>query len=130
MKAWLINPAEIWKGGSPFEEIEFHGNYKQIQQVIGCRVFDVVRLDNGDGIYVDDEGLYSGAADRDGWMVINGHLLAGRGVVLGSDEEGNSMSPYLDRAWLEKNVRLSDGWMVVDHTGKLECMFAQLLPSP
>jgi hypothetical protein len=58
------------------------------------RAFDVVRTPTGgDGIYVDDEGLYAPAEDKH-WFSITykeqDMLLVNRSLVIGCDDEGNS----------------------------------------
>ena len=58
------------------------------------RAFDVVRTPKGgDGIYVDDEGLYAPAEDKH-WYNIKYNdqdmMLVNRSLVIGCDDEGNS----------------------------------------
>lgn len=51
--------------------------------------FDVVRLDRGDGIFVDDEGLLKPCVRYFLW---DGYpqQLAGRGLIVGSNDAGNA----------------------------------------
>ena len=56
------------------------------------RAFDVVRTPKGgDGIYVDDEGLYAPAEDKH-WYNIKYNdqdmMLVNRSLVIGCDDEG------------------------------------------
>ena len=76
-------------------EVEYDGTLQNIYDLIGCKTFDVVRIDNVNSIFVDDEGIlkdnlyfeYSGSE--------NVFKLAGNGLILGVNDEGNSISPTL-----------------------------------
>ena len=84
MKAFLIDPFK-----REITEVEHNGDYTQIYELIECRTFDAVYLDDGDCIFVDDEGLF--AAKRAMFKV--GHSnLANKGLVLGSDKEGETVA--------------------------------------
>lgn len=68
-------------------------NYKDIYAHIGdnCRTFAVpVVLDNNDGIYIDDEGLYNdytmGFMFKD-WA----YPIVGNGLICGADDMGESI---------------------------------------
>lgn len=88
MKAYLINPET-----QSISTVNYSGDFNEIYTHINAGCFDVARInDKGDGIFVDDEGLlkpqkyffkHSGYAN---W-------LAGRGLVLGCDENGDSCEP-------------------------------------
>jgi hypothetical protein len=56
--------------------------------------FTAVNLDRGDAIFVDDDGL-SKPCDR--FFLWRGYHepLAGKGLVIGSDSEGDSQSPKM-----------------------------------
>ena len=91
MKAILIDVYE-----KEIREVDYDGTLDFIYFNLACRTFDVVRVDDVNSIFVDDEGLlrqnqlyfeYSGS---------NGIFqLAGNGLILGVDDEGNSISPTL-----------------------------------
>ena len=51
MKAILINPFD-----ETIKEAVYSGNYKEIYDLIECRTFTEVRLNNVDDMYLDDEG--------------------------------------------------------------------------
>ena len=54
MIAYYIDPILEWVA-----EVDFAGDYKQIYKWIDATTFDVVGLNGyGDGMYVDDEGLF------------------------------------------------------------------------
>lgn len=100
MKAFLINPHD-----HTIEEVDYSGDYKQIYELIGAEIFDVARInEHGDGIYVDDNGLFthSDLFQTAGYP----HPLAGRGLVLGCDyETGDSTTPHVDFHWLRDNTK-------------------------
>ena len=95
------------------KEVEHDNTLQNIYDLIDCRVFDSVRIDNVNSIFVDDEGIlkdnlyfqYSGS---------NGIFqLAGNGLLLGIDDEGNSISPTLTVEDVKDKVRfLSEGFKV------------------
>jgi hypothetical protein len=89
MNAYLIDPfkAEI-------TEVNYSGDYKEIYELIDCQYFDCVNLgDSNDSVFIDDEGLINGKEQE--FFRIKGYPnpLAGYGLVLGVDEEGNSTDP-------------------------------------
>jgi hypothetical protein len=90
MKAYLIDPF-----AKTVTEYEYNGDYKSIYVFIDASTFDVARLDKGDGIYIDDNGLISGKHQE--FFLVQGYPtpLAGKGLLLGCDNEGNSTSPHL-----------------------------------
>ena len=93
MKAYLIDPE-----ARTVEEHEYDGDWRSIAKALQCRVFDIVRMDDGDGIYVDDEALLNLDPDRGAAFFRLAEYpqpLVGRGLVLGSDERGESREPVL-----------------------------------
>lgn len=91
MKAILIDPFI-----RVIKEVEHDGSLEDIYDKIKCDCFDLVHIDDqGDAIYVDDEGLLGDLAQQV-FFKIDGMPLAGRGLVLGSDDEGCSTAPTID----------------------------------
>lgn len=98
MKAIKINPLEgeiieIDLAETEDGSVDIH----DIQKHLDCRFFDVVRINNkGDGIYVDDEGLYragvQGVFKADDWYP---QPLVGCGIILGCDCSGESQPPTI-----------------------------------
>lgn len=90
MKAILIDPFT-----RSITEVEYSGNYQQIYDLIDAECFDVARINkHGDGIFVDDEGLLH---DKEQCFFLHEDYpmpLAGKGLVLGCDDEGESVSPH------------------------------------
>ena len=92
MKAKLIDPIT-----STVKEVDYSGDYKDIYKLIGCRTFDVVSIPVGlDGIYVADAGLFAPLQFRWEYRYNRMHppiQLVNKGLVLGCDDEGDSISP-------------------------------------
>lgn len=87
MQAFLIDPV-----AREVTAVEYDGDWQNISKLIGARVFDVARLQNGDSIFVDDEGLFR--EEQSFFMHTGyGNPLAGKGLVLGCDEHGDSTAP-------------------------------------
>ena len=59
MKAFLIDPFE-----KEIREIDWSGKYHDISNILDCQYFDVTYIgsEDGDVIYVDDEGLFKKGA--------------------------------------------------------------------
>lgn len=79
-------------------EVEMEGeSYKEIHRLIGCECFTMaVQLENKDAILVDDEGLLKDPQHFfyvDGWYPMP---LAGKGIIVGSDEEGETVAAKTD----------------------------------
>jgi hypothetical protein len=70
------------------DEVEIT-DYKDIQKQIGCDTFESAHRfhDNGDTLYVDGEGLLNGTKHG---FYFRGKLLAGNGLVVGSNAEGDT----------------------------------------
>ncbi|CAB4122576.1 hypothetical protein UFOVP28_16 [uncultured Caudovirales phage] len=104
MKAFLIDPF-----ARSITEVDFDGNYKSIYPFIGADLFTgAYPWENGDMIYVDDEGLFK--SDQ-AFFVANGYgPLAGKGLVLGTGANGDNAEPLT--ALADLNV----DWVVIDST--------------
>jgi len=95
MRAILINPQD-----ETVTEVEWNGDYKHIYRLIDAACFDCVRLgDKAENtIYVDDEGLLNGKARDVGMFRVDGDnpaYLAGKGLILATDKEGESVGTDL-----------------------------------
>lgn len=85
--AYLIDPET-----SSISEVETDYSSRSIYKLIDAQLFDVVYInDQRDVIYVDDEGLFHSKH----FFRIEGYPspLAGKGLVLGTDNEGETISP-------------------------------------
>ena len=99
MKAILIDPK-----AKQVMQIDYNGDYKTIYEHLSFtkeegmtykpRAFDIVRTPTGgDGIYVDDEGLYVSAEDKHWYNIKYNNqdmMLVNRSLVIGCDENGDS----------------------------------------
>jgi len=98
MIAYLIDPH-----AKTVEQVEYNGDYQEIYKLIDANTFDVARLEHGDGIFVDDDGLMS---DNPMFFKHRDYQqpLVGKGLVLGCDYEGNSISPACTLEQLREKV--------------------------
>ena len=100
MKAILIDVIK-----QEIKEVIHDDTLESIYKFVDCRAFDVVNIDQENTLYVDDEGLfvedqlyfkYTGTTDS--------VSLAGNGLVLGVDEEGETTPPSLTLKEVQKAV--------------------------
>ncbi len=97
-RAYLIDPFE-----KTLAEIDYDNNFRSIYTLIEAELFTAVVLNaNQDCVYIDDEGLLKPNA----FFQIQNYpnLLAGKGLVLGTDSEGGSIEPSFGLDWLKLNV--------------------------
>lgn len=96
MIAYLIDPH-----ARTVSEVEYDGNIETIYKLIGTQPFDVARInDANDGIFVDDNGLLGDLSQQKFFRIAGKGFgypepLAGKGLVLGCNEDGESTSPTL-----------------------------------
>ena len=105
MKALLIDPV-----AETVTTIEIN-DWRDISPALNCSLFDCVQISSNVSIFVDDEGLY---VEDQHFFYHPGYRqpLAGRGLVLGFDDEtGNSidcpvtadqLAPYI--MWLGRGT--------------------------
>ena len=97
MKAILINSFD-----ESVSEVDYNGDYKEIYNLIDCDTFDVVPLDHTNDMYVDDEGLLK---NPNRYFKYGQQTLAGIGLILAHDDEGESVGTTLNSAEVFKNVK-------------------------
>ena len=88
MRAYLIDPF-----ARSVKQVEYRGAIEEIYSFIQADCFDCCRFStaHNDGVFVDDEGLFK--PDQEFFMIGNyPSPLAGRGLVIGCDSEGESIS--------------------------------------
>ncbi len=95
----------------PFEKtitpVYYDGDFHSIYNLIDCSCFDVVRCGKYD-LFVDDEGLFKD--DQRFFLVFDyPQPLAGKALVVGCDEEGNTIEPGITIAELEARLLWVDG---------------------
>ena len=107
MRAILIDPF-----ARTITEVEHNGDYREIYKLLSHETmpvdcFDCVRLDDGDAIYVDDEGLLKPC--KAFFVLHTPHGMngpyAGKGLVLGSDDEGESASAKMPLSKLQDAIQ-------------------------
>jgi len=102
MQAYLIDPV-----AKEIRPVDFDGDYKSICRLIDCRTFTVVEIegtgDPADIVFVDDEGLLN---DPHFFFMLDSYPqpLAGFGLVLGTDDDGESVSPRITLEELTRRV--------------------------
>lgn len=96
MKAILIDAK-----ARTITEVEHDGNYRQLYTLLSgdepgkVELFTAVQInDQGDTLYVDDEGLLKPQEHFFRWTNYD-HPFAGNGVILGTDDDGNSTAPHI-----------------------------------
>ena len=99
-KAILIDPTN-----QTITEVEWNGDFHHIYNLIDCDTYDVARINaEGDGIFVDDEGLFK-EQQAFFWHSDYPQPLAGKGLILGCDEEGESVVPHTTLEEVTNKVR-------------------------
>lgn len=98
LKAFLIDPEK-----EMIRPVIYNGDYKEIYTYIDCDCFTVVQIDDVNCIYVDDNGLLNNPRY---FFTIKGYAqpLANKGLVLGTDEDGETIGTTLTFNWLVKNI--------------------------
>lgn len=103
MKAFLIDTPN-----HAIVEVDYDGDWKSIYAHIHAKTFELVIPDIVDDIevsvYVDEEGLIND--NPHGFFAIRGigQALAGYGLVLGCDAEGETVAAPVTKEWLEERV--------------------------
>ena len=102
IKGYLIDPYT-----NSVKRVEVKGDYKAIYPLIDCHTFDIARVENnGDGIYIDDEGLLS-LTPATRFFTYDGYPnpLAGKGLMLGCNRAGDSINVKLSLAAVTKKIK-------------------------
>lgn len=126
MRAILIDPKN-----RTVTEVNYTGDYRNINTHIQADCFDIVRIgdENDNTIFVDDEGLINDKARDVGFFRFDGDnpmALAGYGLILGTDAEGESIECNLSVADVYSRVafgelaRMGNEIVFVEHeTGRV-----------
>lgn len=98
LRGYLIDPEK-----KTIEPVIHNGDYKQIYKFIGADCFDVVRIDDENMIFVDDEGLLNGTRY---FFMLKGYPqpFAGKGLLMGSNDEGDTVSSSMRLEDVQKLV--------------------------
>jgi hypothetical protein len=99
MKAYLIDPFN-----RQVSEVDYNGDFREISKFIQCDYFTAATFNkNGDSFFVDDEGLF-----KEDKMFFEHHgypqPLAGYGLVLGTDPDGESTAPKISLEDLASDI--------------------------
>jgi hypothetical protein len=117
MKGYIID--SNLKGIFPIEldkDMDYKDIYKYLHtDVKRVSAFDVIRVrGTNDLIYVDDEGLLT----RENYMYVFDHLdkqhLFGNGLILGTDTEGESMTPEMSLNWYRDKITFADNLVLCE----------------
>src|SRR6478735_6858934 len=89
MKAFLVDP-----DNQEILEVDYSGDFQAIYSFIEADTFCAARFsDVGDCVYLDDDGLANQKSLWNFKIMPPDRLYAGKGLVLGTDEEGDSVEP-------------------------------------
>lgn len=92
--AYLIDPFT-----RTLTEVRWDGNLQGIYDLTKTDLIDAVRLKDADSIFIDDEGLMKPKDEQEYFVIMDPsdgaiqHFLAGRGLILGTTDHGESVSP-------------------------------------
>ena len=92
MRIILVNPFD-----ETVKEGVYGGDYREISDLLGCRTFTVVSIDEDNDLYVDDEGLLGVANQR--YFRLKGldwGTFAGMGLIMSHDDEGETTATTYD----------------------------------
>ena len=120
MKAFLIDPQ-----AQQITQVEYSGDYRQIYEHINAPMFTTATFNEaGDTCFVDDEGLFNG---DNCFFVIAGYPqpLAGRALVLGCNDEGESTEPSITLGQCRAMVEWVPRFMVAAVALRLEEEYRQ-----
>ena len=103
MRGILIDPLK-----KTVECVNVEGNLSEIYDLLGVECITIVPLDFSDALYLDDEGLLVPKNEQAYWrMKGSSQPFAGRGLILGTDEEGDNDDAVSDL----KDVKASVIWI-------------------
>lgn len=80
---------------------------ERLRELVRCEFVDAVRLETGrDAVFVDDEGLLGDLSRQQFfWLVGLPTPLAGSGVIMGADDEGETVEPVITLEQVKRRVR-------------------------
>lgn len=86
-------------------EVFFRGDIKEIYALIGADCFDTVRVTRRDIIFVDDVGLVGDQSKQKYFKWADyPQPLAGKGLLAGITQEGDTTSPFLTLSEVQAKV--------------------------
>lgn len=101
MKAYLINPFE-----KTVTVVDYNGKLEQLYELMGCTMVSApVEFDNMDTMFADDEGLFNPENSKGSFMMKDwSYPIVGKILVVGCDEEGNSVDVKTPIEFFEKEA--------------------------
>jgi len=109
MKAYLIDPFEMSLAVVDIPTTGWSDALHAAYKLMDCQCVDVVRLDNGDFLCVDDEGLLKDPDHQAYFVLVNAEgslvkFLAGKSVLMREDRSGNIAEPDISIFKLYQHV--------------------------
>jgi hypothetical protein len=108
MKAYLIDPAK-----RSILEVGTDAELQSIYDLLGVDIIEAVRPVNvqGDIIYIDEEGKLKDDQPMFFCRLWPHDILMGKGLWIGTDEEGNNASAEMPLAYVKAHIV----WVDADH---------------
>tara|TARA_R100001377_G_scaffold35586_1_gene19653 strand:- start:1078 stop:1434 length:357 start_codon:yes stop_codon:yes gene_type:complete len=110
MKGYLINPFDQTIKSVILSDVD--SNLHQIYTLCDCKLIDAVYSIDDHTVFVDDEGLF---VKNQRYFKLCGQPLAGKALVLGNGEEGDSIDAKL---WVEDTLEERIEWVAEGITYK------------
>ena len=112
MKAYLIDPYAM-----TVEEVQYSGDYNDIYALTDCQTFTCLTFnEDEDTLFLDDEGLINGKEQAFFRLVDtpsgDTYPLVGKALVLGCNEEGESVEPKITLEGLRNQVQFIPALLV------------------
>lgn len=103
MRAILIAP-DLADKGLLVQDLETKGDLQDIYNRLDCSLIDVIRLNETEVMYVDDEGLMN----KNYFFQLGDypHPIAGRGLILGSTPQGENTGTWFGADLIEQTIRV------------------------
>lgn len=101
MKAILIDSKN-----KEVKEVEFNkgeDNLQQMYALIDCCMVELIRLNETNDIWIDEEGMYSGNPT----FMFGSAILYGNGLVLGNNNGGEIEEPTISIEYIKSKVKFN-----------------------
>lgn len=107
MRGILIDPFT-----KKIEEVDTTGKLPEIYSMLGVELITIVHIGESDVLFLDDEGLFVPRDEQEYfyWSGSN-QPYAGKGLIIGTDEEGDSTDAEIDLEEVKQRVRWLDKTM-------------------
>lgn len=107
MRGILVDPFN-----KTIEEVDTTGKLPEIYSMLGVELITIVHIGESDVLFLDDEGLFVPRDEQEYfyWAGSN-QPYAGKGLIIGTDEEGDSTDAEIDLEEVKQRVRWLDKTM-------------------